>query len=195
LIFNRVSRWTTSVIVPLSFVMLVLRDDILRAINSGYTGDTRFMVVLLVTPLLGCAFGLAGNCIVFTGHSRWNLFNNVATAALATYFNTVFIPDWKLLGAAISAALASVVINALQLWELAKLEHVHLHMRQIYHPFVAFAFAAAVVVALWDPAQLPSLWIRAIVAAALFTFTIAMMIATGHPELRALVARRFRAPR
>ncbi len=194
-VFNRVSRWTTSIIVPLSFLMVVLRDDLLRFVNRSYTGDTQFMALLLLTPLLSCAVGLAGNCITYTGHSRWTLFNGVVVAVLNTGFNAVFIPRYGLMGAAMGAALSSVLISALQLWELNMLERIRLRFADVYHPYLGLAAGAVVLAVLWDPVDLPSLGLRAASALGLALLSIGAMVAAGHPEIRPWIARKLRPNR
>lgn len=191
-VFNRVSRWTTSIIVPLAFVVVVMRDDVLHLIDATYTGDTRFMALLLVAPIFSCAFGLAGNCITYTGHSRWTLFNSLVVSSLTTGFNLIFIPRFGLLGAALSAVLASTFFSALELAELGVLERIYLRPGQVYHPYAAFSIAAIILFVLWDPSQLPSLWIRAAVAIGFVALTIGVMASVGHPELKPWILRRFR---
>lgn len=161
----RVSRWTTTLIVPALFVVAVLRDDILAFIDPAYTGDTRFVLYLLVPPLLSCAVGLAGNYIVFTGHTRWTLLNSAVVAALNTGLNLVLIPRHGLLGAAVATAIASAVVSTLQLVELRALERVRLRWREVYPPYLGLAAGGLACAALWDPAQLGGPGSRAALAA------------------------------
>ena len=189
-VFNRVSRWTTSLIVPAVFLVVVLRDDVLRLVHETYTGDTRFILVLLMAPLLSCAFGLAGNLLTYTGHSRWTLFNSIVAAGLGTGLNIVLIPRYGLLGAAIGTALVSTLIAVLQLRELDILEHVQLRLSQLYHPYLAFLLGGSLLIVIGDPAQLPGLGVRIGVAVGLVLLAVALMVALGHHELRPWVIRR-----
>ena len=75
------------------------------------------MLWLLVPPILSCSVGLAGNIIVMTGHSTWNLINSVSVALLNVIFNYLLIPQYGLLGAAYATALAATAISIAQLEE------------------------------------------------------------------------------
>ena len=189
-LLNRVSRWTTSLIVPSVFLVVVLRDDLMRIVHETYTDDTSFMLVLLLTPLLSCAFGLAGNMLTYTGHSRWTLFNSMVAAGLGTALNMMLIPRYGLLGAALGTALVSTLIAVLQLRELSILEHLHLRLSQLYHPYLAFLLGVSALAVVGNPAQLGGVGVRAGVAAGVVLLAVALMAALGHHELRPWVVRR-----
>ncbi|MFW5877002.1 MAG: lipopolysaccharide biosynthesis protein [Myxococcota bacterium] len=188
-VLGRVSRWTTTLIVPALILTVVLRDDIMRFVDEAYVGDTTFMLLLMIPPFLSCAFGLAGNCVTYCGHSRWTLFNSVVVAVLNTVFNVVFIPRWGLLGAALATALAAGLISVLQLVELRLLEGVGLRWREVYKPHLGFALVAAAVALMWDPAALPGLGLRIGVAFALVGAFAVLMLLMRHDELTQILRR------
>lgn len=151
---GKVSRWTTSLAVPLILLVAVLRTDLLRFVDPSYGEGSGFMLWLLVPPFLSCAYGLAGNSIVFTGHSGWTLFNSVLVAGLNTLFNWWMIPRWGLAGSAAATALASALVALLQVVELAYLEKVRLRWSAIWKPHVGLALGLLALVPLGDPAAL-----------------------------------------
>ncbi len=192
-VLGRVSRWTTTLIVPALVLVAVLRDDIMGFVDPRYAGDSRFMLFLLVPPFLSCAFGLAGNCITYCGHSRWTLLNSTLVALLNTGFNLLLIPSYGLWGAAVATALSAALVCALQLVELRMLERVSLRWRDVYKPHVGLVAAALALLAVWDPAELPGLGVRVAFAAALVLLFFTLMLALRHDELSGLVRRRARA--
>lgn len=189
-VLGRVSRWSTTIAVPVILAALVLREDLLRFVDPSYTWDSRFMAVLLIPPFLSCAYGLAGNCIVFTGHSVWNLFNSVLVAGLNTVFNYVLIRDHGLLGAAVATALASAIVAGLQLVELRALEGVWLRPRAVWKPHAGLTVGLLVAALLWDPASFGNLGARIALAAGLGLGYAALMVALRHEELNAATVRR-----
>ena len=184
---GRVSRWTTSLAVPIVLLALVLRDDIMILIDPSYAGDTTFMAVLLLPPFLSCAFGLAGNCIVFTGHSRWNLVNSLLVAGLNTAFNLWLIPPYGLLGAAVATAMAASAITLLQLIELYLLEGVRLTLDAVWRAQLGMGLSLTALLLLWDPAKLGTPLTRVALVGALWLGYAALLLALGHPEARALL--------
>ncbi len=191
-VLGRVSRWTTTLAVPLLLLALVLRDDLLVLVDPSYVGDTVFMAVLLLPPFLSCAFGLAGNSIVFTGHSRWNLLNSLLVAGLNTVFNLWLIPLYGLLGAALATALAASLVATLQIVELRFLEGIQLRLSAVWKPHLGLAGAVALLLALWDPAAIGrpgGLLTRIGLVLALWVGFAVLMLLLGHPEARALARR------
>jgi O-antigen/teichoic acid export membrane protein len=188
-ILGQVLRWTTTIIVPLLFVVVVLRADLLRFVHETYVGDTRFMAVLLLPPLFSCALGLAGNCIVYTGHSGWTLANSLTVAALNTGFNWILIPRFGLMGAAIATAVASGVITVAQLVELRALEKLSVRWRRVYKPYVGLGIGAACLALLWDPVTIPGVGARVAVAGGMVVLFVLLMLLVGHEEVRRLVGR------
>ncbi len=183
---GRVSRWTTSLVVPAIVAVLVLRGDLLYLVNSGYTADSLFMVALLVPPFLSCAFGLAGNSLIFTGHPSWTLFNSLLVAGLNTLINLWLIPTHGLLGAAIATALAASMISLLQLLELHYLEGIRLRPRHVWKPHLAFALTCMVILTLWDPAQIQGLINRLLTVLGLILLYTATLAVLRHEELLSL---------
>jgi O-antigen/teichoic acid export membrane protein len=189
-VLGRVTRWSTTIAVPVVLLVAVLRTDLLRVVDASYAeADNAFMLLLLIPPLLSCAFGLAGNCIVYTGHSLYNLLNSVTVALFNTAFNYLLIPRFGLIGAALATAVASTLITVLQLIELRALEHVSLRAAAIYKPLVGLLVASAALWAAWDPALL-SPTTRAAFAVGLLLLFGALMLLLRHEELTALLRRR-----
>ncbi|MDD9939282.1 MAG: polysaccharide biosynthesis C-terminal domain-containing protein [Myxococcales bacterium] len=187
--FGRVSRWTTTIVAPLILLVLVLRDDVLRLIDGGFVGDTRFMALLLVPPFLSCAVGLAGNLIVYTRHSRWNLANSVMVAGLNTGLNLLLIPSHGLLGAAAATVTASAVISAVQLVELYGLERVRLRVGAIVKPHLGLVAMLVAAAALWDPAALQPLAARIGFGLALVVGFALLMLLLRHEEAVRVLSR------
>ena len=114
--------------------------------HGSFTGDTEFMLWLLVPPLLSCSVGLAGNIIVMTGHSLWNLINSISVAGLNLLFNYLLIPKYGILGAAYATALAATAISIAQLVEARYLVGARIYLRKVYKPWVSALPATAVAI-------------------------------------------------
>ncbi|MEM6295420.1 MAG: oligosaccharide flippase family protein [Myxococcota bacterium] len=148
--FSMVSRWATTLALPAALVIVFFRSDLIWLFHETFTDDTRFMLLLLIIPLLSCSVGLASNVIVMTGHSGWNLFNSLTMAAINIALNYVLIPRFGILGAAAASVIASVVTSSMALLEARVIVGVSLQLGQVYKPFVAGLAGLAVSTAwLW----------------------------------------------
>lgn len=154
---GQIARWTTSLIAPVVLVLLVLRRDVLELVSPAYGHDSTFVAVLLIPPFTNCAYGMAGACLMFTGHTRVTLVNSFCMALLNTGFAYLFIPAHGMLGAAIGTALATSIMTGLQMLELAKLEHIRIPWSAVWKPHLGFALGLVVVAWCWDPVLLPTI--------------------------------------
>src|SRR5262249_28757422 len=114
----RVSRWTTTLIVPITALVVIWRKQLLLLVDASYSYDSRFLALLLVSTLINCSLGLAGNYLVFMGHSGWNLCNSLFVAALNTTLSFLLIPHFGLIGAAVASCIAALVIAVAQVVEV-----------------------------------------------------------------------------
>lgn len=171
--FNKVSRWTMLIAFPIGMIVVFFHRELLqlfhpafgvpfslpmtelipgsliRLLDLGYLeqmGETGFMILLLLVPLLSCGIGLAGNLIVMTGKSAWSLLNSTIVAGLSFLFAALLIPQLGLYGAALAAALAALAIRAIQLIESGLLLYVRLRWRLVYKPWLAAAIASGVMI-------------------------------------------------
>jgi O-antigen/teichoic acid export membrane protein len=193
--FSMVTRWATSIALPLALIVAILRLDFMHLFDSSYNGETSFLLILLIPPLLSCTLGLAGNIVVITGHSKWNLFNSMTIAFLNVCFNLLLIPKYGMIGAAAATVIASVIFSIMQLVEAKKLVGARLIFSRIYKPFAAIALPALLAVASSAfPAILQTLAQRiavAVVCTAIYVVVLYLM-GVDPRDKEALLPRRFR---
>jgi O-antigen/teichoic acid export membrane protein len=162
--FSMVFRWTTTFAFPVALLILVFRQDLLRIFHGSFTGDTTFMILLLIPALLNCSIGLAGNLMAMTGHSLWNLANSLAIAGTSVLLNALLIPRYGIMGAAGSSALAGALIYFLVLLEARLVLGTSLIWRRIYKPLLAAAPALVITGVFASQGLATSLGLRAVLA-------------------------------
>jgi O-antigen/teichoic acid export membrane protein len=190
---NRVARWATSIAVPVVLVCLVLREDVMRLVSRAYGNHSLFVAVLLIPPFTSCAYGIAGSCLFYAGHSRVTLANSSLVALLNTGFNYMLIPRYGMLGAASATALATSLTTGLQMIELWWIEGVRIRWKAVWKPHVGFVLGLAMLALLWDPAGL-ALWGKVRTVLGLLLGYLLLMLALGHEELVGFVRRRAAGP-
>lgn len=192
-LLTRTTRWVTSLLPVFALAIIILRRDILALVDPSYAreGDL-FILVLLVPASVSCAFGLAGNFITYTGHTRVTLMNGVLIGVLNTGLNLLWIPRYGLMGAASATALSATIVGTLQLLELRWLEKVRIRPRDAWMPYAAAAVSVGALGLVWDPAAFGSIGLRlGLVLGVLIVYGAALWM-FGHPELRGWTARKAR---
>ena len=114
-----------------SYEAAILRE------GERWMGGRLYPWLLCVGPLMSCFFGLAGNLLLMTGHSRLLLYNAVVAVLLNLALAVLLIPRFGLLGAAIATAVSSFAISAGQLAEMHLLEHYRLPWRSHARTLIA----------------------------------------------------------
>ena len=199
--FSMVSRWTATVGLPLALAVGLLREDLLLLFHDTFTGDATFMLLLLIPPVLSCCFDLAGNIIVMTGHSKWNLFNSLTVASLNAVLNYLLIPKHGIMGAATATVVAASIITVLQLIEARVLVGAKLSLARVYKPYAAMVLPLAAALSMGTGTPLgEQLWTRLItVGICLGLFIVVLQTLRIAPEDRAAIApwsgRKSRAPK
>ena len=190
---GRVARWSTELVVPALFVLLVFRADLLGLASRDYHKTDLFVVIQLIPPFTSCAYGLAGACLMFTGHSRTTLANSVAVSLLNTALMYLLIPRYGTMGAAVATAIASSLMTGLQMIELYWLERVAIRWRDVWLPHLGLAVGLLPLVVFGDPANLsaPGRAAVTIAACALYAavlFVPPLLSATARPHVESNVS-------
>jgi O-antigen/teichoic acid export membrane protein len=173
---GRVARWSTSLVIPAVFIVLVFRADLLGLVSPDYRQTSLFVAIQVIPPFTSCAYGLAGACLMFTGHSRTTLVNSVAVALLNTLLMYALIPRYGTVGAAVATAIASSIMTGLQMLELYGLEHVAIRWRDVRLPHLGLALGLVPLFVFWDPAKLPPLGRVAVAVAACGLYAAALLL-------------------
>ena len=187
--FSMVSRWAITIALPISLIIVFFRSELMQIFDSSFTGDTTFMLLLLVGPLLGCGVGLASNIVVMTGHSKWNLFNSLTAAAINTALNFLFIPRYGLTGAALATAISSIIVTSIRAIEARVLVGATLVPREIYKPLVAGLASATVPMLIFSFAPASGLLVQVAgcgVALGIY-FGVLKTLGVAEEDMRALI--------
>lgn len=136
--FSMISRWTSAIAFPTTLLLLLFKTELLLIFHASFAeANSAFIFLLVVPPLLSCTVGMAGNILVMTGYSLWNLVNSLSIAGLNVFFNYLFIPRFGLMGAALATAVSAFIVSSMALAEVYFLTGTHLILERIYKPYLA----------------------------------------------------------
>jgi O-antigen/teichoic acid export membrane protein len=177
------SRWSLMLAIPAAIALVAMMSDILKIYHPSFAEPTWFVLVLASRTLVGAAFGLSGNVLMMTGHSKYNLMNSVVSAGLTFGISALLIPQLGLLGAAAATATAETTSTLLALAEIHWLERVRPHLRGLAKPIVAGLTAGGLLVMAWILLDAgASLVVRLCIVAAAVAAFAAALFALGIDE-------------
>ena len=187
------SRWAVSVALPAGIALVFFRQELVQLFHTSFTGDTTFMILLAIRPVLSCALGMTGNVIVMTGHSWVNLTNSCVVASMNIALNYLWIPLYGLTGAALATMVSSLTVTFLQVVEMPIFVGAKVLPSRLYKPFVAAAPAIGIALVAADPANgavTRAMWcIGALACYAALTWTLGLDV-KDRQVLRRLFRRR-----
>jgi O-antigen/teichoic acid export membrane protein len=154
---SRAAGWAASIAVPLTLGFIVVRRDVVTVLAPGYHGETGFVLVLLVGPLVNCMGGLAGNFLVYLLHNRWNLANSLAVAGVNTALCWLVIPRFGIMGAAACGTVSLALLTVLENLELSLLEGLHIAPQVLAPAILTLALGTALVWS-WDAVSASVRW-------------------------------------
>ena len=141
---NQIAYWTGLLSTPFVVAILLFYPEVVLGPDNDLSLSPWVVYLLCVGPLLSCYWGLAGNLLLMTGHSKVLLLNSMGLFGVNIGLNYLLIPQFGLLGAAGATAISSVAISSLQMLEMTKLEGVRFQytitLRIIFTTFLATAF-------------------------------------------------------
>lgn len=181
-VFDRVTRQAMLVAIPVTLVLVPLREDVLRLVHPGYAGDSRFVLALLAGALVSATLGLGASVLTFTRHVRASLVNGLVAGVLNTVVLAWAIPRYGMLGAAVGTSAVIAVQSAMIHIELRRLARVSLSLRSLGPPAGALGVVVTAMMVLGDPGRFA---LADRIAVALFAPLAFVLLAAflGMPEL------------
>lgn len=114
-VITKAVRWSLAISLPVALVMVVGRNPLLRIFHPSYALGAMTMALMVAAPVANIVAGFSSNVIVMAGHVGWNLFNTAVAVAVTYGFTWILAPRYGIAGAALAAAVAGLVVAAIQI--------------------------------------------------------------------------------
>ncbi len=189
-LLKTVTRWAVTLCLPVFVVLFVASEDVMAVFGRQYAEGGMVLGVLAVSQLVNVSTGPVGWLLIMTGHAQLNLVNSGLVLGINLGLDMLLIPSLGIMGAAIAAALAVALVNALRLVEVYLLLGTHPYSAHYWKPVTGGVLAVLAILVL-RPAvtQLPLLVRVALTGVSSCCIYATALLALGlPPEDRALVA-------
>jgi len=147
-LYQAVTKWTFMLNLPLFLIVLLFPEPILSIFGKSFVGGATALTILAWANLVGTATGICGSVLDMTGNTNLKMVNSLVAFGLTLGLNILLIPRWGLVGAAIAALTAAVVINLLRLTEVFVLFRLLPYNLSFVKPIIAGLVTLAVAVGL-----------------------------------------------
>jgi len=110
-VFKIVSKWTFSITLPVSLLLILLAKPILYVFGARFVQGAGALALLAGGWLVHSAMGNAGAVLTMSGRSKWHLLNFSLLLTLEVLFNILLIPRYGILGAALGTASSLILVD------------------------------------------------------------------------------------
>jgi len=116
--YQAMTKWTLAANLPLFLILLLFPVPILSILGQSFVGGATALTILAWGNLVNAGTGICGVLLDMSGNTRLKLLNSTVLLALTLGLNILLIPRWGLVGAAVTASAAAVIVNLLRLLEV-----------------------------------------------------------------------------
>ena len=189
--YQIMTRWSVTVNLPLFLALVLFPGPILSLFGRSFIEGVAALSITAWKGFVDIATGICGIMIDMTDHTRLKLVNTVVSLVVSIGLALLLIPSYGLVGAAVAALAAEIVINLLRLFEVYILLRLLPYSASFFKPIAAGLAAVAAVFAssrlLPPEANLVYFALNIIVLFAAYTAAILLLRLT--PEDRIILAR------
>lgn len=138
-LYKTVTRWIVSINVVILLLLILFSKQIMGLFGSEFTSGWVVLVILSSVHLIGYSTGgaLVGYVLRMSGKQDIELINSIVMLVTNITLNFWLIPQYGILGAAISTGTSFALINIARILEVLVLLRIHPYDTNYYKPFVA----------------------------------------------------------
>lgn len=147
-IYKLTFRWIFILSLPFLIVCLTRPIEIMNMFGTIFSNGADVLVILVIGMMFQALGGLAAGIIVMTERARLALLNTVVATLVNISLNLWLIPEFGLIGAAISTTLTLLLLcitRILQVWRLLEIQPFQIGL---WKPL--FVFLIVMIFSLWS---------------------------------------------
>jgi O-antigen/teichoic acid export membrane protein len=115
--FQTLTKWILGLTLPLGVMLIVFARPLMGIFGKTFESGWVILIIGTFGQLVNCGVGSVGYLLLMSGNERRLIKTQAACAALMVILNLALIPVWGIIGAAVAAAVTTLVCNC---WNLAQ---------------------------------------------------------------------------
>lgn len=143
--YRSVLRLSLTFTTPLFLILVLFGGDILNLFGSEFRAGAAVLAILACGQVFNSATTSANTVLLMSGHSRVVMMNTLVFGLGLIGAAAILIPIWGITGAAVSAAISSVLINIVRVWEVWQFHRIHPFTSGLFKPLLAGGIVATII--------------------------------------------------
>jgi O-antigen/teichoic acid export membrane protein len=135
--YQTVTKWTFAVNLPMFLIIVLFSTPILSIFGRDYVGGATALILLASASLVNASTGICGVVIDMSGNTTLKLVNSVVVVLFSLGLSILLIPPWGMVGAAVAALAAAIVVNLMRLVEVFFLFRLLPYNQDFFKPILA----------------------------------------------------------
>jgi O-antigen/teichoic acid export membrane protein len=136
-LFKITAKWTFSISFPMILLVAFFSKQILYVFGEGFVRGASCLIVLAAGYLASNLVGSAEYVLMMTGKSIINFANSLVLLIMIVILNMFLIPEYGIIGAALSALFSFLLINMVRLIEVYLILRIHPYRIDYLKPLIA----------------------------------------------------------
>ena len=144
-LYKTITKWIFTISLFPFCIIILFAEPILNIFGNEFTTGVNVLLILVFSELISAAVGLIGNIIIMSGRPKVTLFNAVINFLMILVLCFFLIPEYGIIGTAISYAITVIFINIISLFELYYFEKIQPFKLSYLKPLIAAAIVFVII--------------------------------------------------
>ena len=144
-LYKTITKWIFTIALITFCIIILFAEPVLNIFGSEFTKGINVLLLLIFGELINAGVGLVGNIIIMSGRPKVALFNAAINFLMIITLCYFLIPEYGIIGAALSYAITVAFINLIRLFELYYYEKMHPFKLSYFKPLTAGIISFVVV--------------------------------------------------
>jgi len=119
-LFQSLTKWVVGLTLPLAAVVIVFARPLMRIFGHDFEAGWPVLVIGCAGQLVNCGVGSVGFLLLMSGNEKLLIRVQAVTTAVMIAGSMLLVPWLGMVGAAIAAASANIVMNVCNLWQVRR---------------------------------------------------------------------------
>ena len=119
-LFQTLTKWILGLTLPMAFILIFSARTVMRIFGPDFESGWIVLAIGTLGQLVNCGSGSVGYLLLMSGKERRLIRIQIAMTVVMVVLTLALVPYWGIAGAAFSAAVVNVGVNAWSLYEVQK---------------------------------------------------------------------------